>query len=110
MNSNAPVQRDNPDEIDLVELFRNLWAQKLLIVLVTAVVAMLAAGYAVLATPYYEVKSMLRPAPIKNLDELNSTGVYTLDPEKALQRVGAALDSYETRIAFFNNNRELFEP
>lgn len=111
MNSNAPLnQRENPDEIDLLELFQSLWAQKLSILLVTGIVALVAAAYTVFATPYYEVTSMLRPAPIKNLDELNSTGVYTLEPEKALQRVGAALDSYETRVAFFNNNRELFEP
>lgn len=111
LNASAPVhQRQNADEIDLAELFQSLWVQRFLVVLVTAVVAILVTGYALFATPYYEVNSILRPAPIKSLAELNSSGVYALDPEKALQRVGAALNSYETRIAFFNNNRELFEP
>lgn len=98
------------DEIDLVELFQKLWQQKYLIIACTMVVTLCAAGYAWLATPHYQVQSMLRPAPLKDLDELNSTGVYTLTPEEALQRVGAALDSYSSRSEFFRGNQALFEP
>ncbi|MGP0173304.1 Wzz/FepE/Etk N-terminal domain-containing protein [Pseudomonas sp. NCHU5208] len=96
------------DEIDLVELFHKLWQQKFLIIGCTLAVTLCAAAYAVLATPYYQVQSVLRPAPLKELDELNSTGVYSLTPEDALKRVGAALDSYSTRAEFFRNNPELF--
>lgn len=92
--------RYDDDEIDLRELFANLWAERLLILLVTLVIGGAAAAYAFLATPYYEVKSVLQPAPIKDLDELNGSGVYTLTPEDALKRVGAALASYENRLAF----------
>lgn len=42
------------DEIDLVELFRALWRQRLLIVGVTFAVTLIAAAYAFLATPYYQ--------------------------------------------------------
>lgn len=96
------------DEIDLVELFHKLWQQKFLIIGCTLAVTICAAAYAFLATPYYEVQSVLRPAALKELDELNSTGVYSLTPEDALKRVGAALDSYSTRAEFFRNNPELF--
>lgn len=100
---------EKADEIDLLEFFQNLWAQKSLIIIVTCVVTLIAGGYAFLATPYYQVQSMLRLAPLKDLDELNGTGVYTLTPEEALKRVGAALDSYDTRSQFFQNNQGLFE-
>lgn len=97
------------DEIDLAALFRALWKQKLLIVLVTLLVGLLAAAYAFLATPQYQVQSVLRPALIKDLDALNRTGVYELTPAEALQRVGATLESYDSRLEFFRANQGLFE-
>ncbi|WP_437880309.1 Wzz/FepE/Etk N-terminal domain-containing protein [Pseudomonas sp. LRF_L74] len=110
--STQPEKRYAPslDEVDLVELFQKLWQQKYLIIACTLAVTACAAGYAWLATPYYQVQSMLRPAPLKELDEINSTGVYSLTPEDALQRVGAALDSYSSRSQFFLDNQILFEP
>lgn len=102
--------QNRADEIDLVELFQKLWGQKYLIVACTLVVTLCATGYAWLATPYYQVQSMLRPAALKELDELNGTDVYSLTPEEALKRVGAALDSYSTRAQFFRDNSELFMP
>ncbi len=110
MNAISPVvQLASSDEIDLVALAHSLWAQKRLITLVTLLVGLLAAAYAFLATPEYQVQSVLRPAVLKDLDALNRTGVYELKPEQALQRVGAALDSYERRLEFFRANQGLFE-
>lgn len=108
--STFPVmpQEARSDEIDLVELLQKLWRQKWLIGYCTLAITICAAAYAFLATPYYQVQSVLRPAPLKELDELNSTGVYELSPDEALKRVGAALDSYSTRAEFFRNNPELF--
>lgn len=110
MNAISPVvQPVSTDEIDLLALLHTLWQQKLLIALVTLLVGMLAAAYAFLATPEYQVQSVLRPALIKDLDALNRTGVYELTPDQAMQRVGAALDSYERRLEFFRANQGLFE-
>lgn len=100
MEQAGTPNRYESDEIDLRELFAGLWAERLLILLVTLAVGAGAAAYAFLTTPYYEVKSVLYPAAIKDLDELNSSGVYKLSPEDALKRVGAALASYENRLAF----------
>lgn len=109
VNSNQPLNLTRSDEIDLIELFQSLWAQKWLISGAAAVVAAAAGAYAFLATPVYEVQSLLRPALIKDLDELNGTGVYTLTPADALKKVGASLDSYETRLGFFQANKNLFD-
>ena len=103
------MQQTSNDEIDLVALFQALWAQKLLIVLVTLLVGMLALAYAFLATPEYQVQSVVRPAAMKDLDALNRTGVYELTPEQAIQRIGASLDSYDSRLEFFRANQGLFE-
>ncbi|RJG09231.1 chain-length determining protein [Pseudomonas cavernicola] len=110
MNAISPaVQQTSNDEIDLAALFHALWEQKLLIALVTLLVGMAAAAYAFLVTPEYQVQSVLRPAAIKDLDALNRTDVYELTPEQAMQRVGAALESYDSRLGFFRANQGLFE-
>lgn len=96
------------DEIDLVELFRALWRQKVLIVGITLLVTALAACYAFLATPYFETRTYLRPVPQSNLDQLNETGIYKLTPEEAINRVASGLSSYDNRLDFFMNNQELF--
>jgi len=110
VNAIAPVvSQSASDEIDLAELFRSIWQQKTLIMLVTLLSGLLAAAYAFLATPEYQIQSVLRPAQIKDLDALNRTGVYKLSPDQAMQRVGVALDSYERRLEFFRANQGLFE-
>ena len=60
VNSDKPLSLTGSDEIDLVELFQSLWGQKWLISGVAAVVAAAAGAYAFLATPVYEVQSLLR--------------------------------------------------
>ncbi|WP_137885652.1 Wzz/FepE/Etk N-terminal domain-containing protein [Pseudomonas sp. 2FE] len=110
MNAISPaVQQTFNDEIDLAALFHSLWEQKLLIALVTVLVGMAAAAYAFLVTPEYQVQSVLRPAAIKDLDALNRTDVYKLSPAQALKRVGAAMESYDSRQEFFRANQGLFE-
>lgn len=101
-------QLSTSEEIDLVELFRALWRQKVLISLVTAAVTLVAAAYAFLATPYYQTRTYLRPVPQSSLDQLNETGIYKLTPEEALSRVAGGLSSYDNRLDFFLSHRDLF--
>ncbi|MFI8692498.1 Wzz/FepE/Etk N-terminal domain-containing protein [Stutzerimonas kunmingensis] len=96
------------DEIDLVQLVSAVWKQKTLIIAVAALVGAIGLAYALLATRYYTVQSVLRPAAIKDLDELNHLGIYKLSPKQALAQVGTALDSYENRLSFFRDNEQLF--
>lgn len=98
------------DEIDLFELAQDLWREKVVVLVIGAVVTLLALIYALVATPVYQTSSVLKPAKIKDLDQLNSLGVYEMTPGSALNRVGAALESYETRLEFFKNNPALFQP
>nr|WP_262407176.1 Wzz/FepE/Etk N-terminal domain-containing protein [Pseudomonas lactis] len=96
-------------EIDLFAMFQCVWKQKILVVLVTAGVGLIAAAYAYMVTPEYQVSSVLRPAAINELDALNRSEVYKLPPSEALTRVGASLESYDTRLGFFRANQGLFK-
>jgi len=96
------------DEIDLVALFQAVWKQKKLIIATTASAGLVAAIYAFVTIPQYEVSSVLRPAAINELDSLNRSEIYTLPPGDALVRVGASLESYDTRLGFFRSHQKLF--
>lgn len=97
------------DEIDLFDLLDSIWEQRLVVIATIALAALAAAAYAFLATPMYQVQSVLRPAAIKDLDVINISDLYSLSPEAALRRVGATLESYDARLSFFRENQELFE-
>lgn len=108
MNANLQ-QFPQREEIDLADLFRGLWQQRLSIALAALIATLGAAGYAFLATPHYKTETFLRPVEQSRLDQLNETGLYSLTPQEALERVAAGLSSYERRLRFFKENRGLFE-
>jgi len=105
-----PLAETSTDEIDLFALIQSLWQQKKLIAGTTLVVGAMALTYAMLAPRVYQASTVLRPAAINELDALNRSEVYKLPPTEALLKVGAALDSYETRFRFFQSNQDLFKP
>lgn len=106
---NAPLAHAplNHDEIDILTLIRGLWQQKVLILAVAAVTTALALIYTVTATPQYKVQSVLRLPSLKDLDQLNETGLYSLTPEAALNKVGEALESYSLRLSFLQDHPDL---
>lgn len=72
MNSNArAIPRDHSDEIDLVELFQNLWEQKWLISAVTVVVTCLAAAFAFLTIPTYQSSAKVLPPRLSDIAGYN---------------------------------------
>src|SRR5690625_7318301 len=97
------------DEIDLFDLFQMVWEQRVALLGTMAVVIALAVGYAFLATPHYQVQGVIKPAHIRDLDAINQSGLYSLSPEGALRRVGAALDSYEERLGILRGHPERLE-
>lgn len=97
------------DEIDLFALIESIWRQKHIIAGVALAFAISAMAYVFIVTPEYRVTSVLRPVLLKDLDIVNRSTVYKLSPEAALLNVGAALDSYDTRYAFYKANPALFK-
>lgn len=70
METNSHLYRN--DEIDLVELAKGLWQQKLIIILITALVAAIAVIYALLARPVYEAKATVLPPLLSNIEAYNA--------------------------------------
>lgn len=71
--------------------------------------ASLSVIYAVTVSPKYQVSSILRPAAINELDALKRSNNYLLSLKDALSKVGAALESYDTRLSFFSVNKKRFQ-
>lgn len=112
-NTPAPVQQNHyneSDEIDLFELVESIWQQKWLVVFVSALVTVGALIYAITATPVYQVQSLVKLAELKDLDELNGTEVYEIDPKSALMQVARNFESYQVRFDYFKANQAMFEP
>lgn len=97
------------DEIDLFELLHSLWRQKVLVIGCTIFAGLVGVGYAFVASPEYQISSVLRPAAINELDAINRSEVYKLPVIEALAKVGSQLDSYDARLEFFKANEALFE-
>ncbi len=92
----------SPSEIDLVQLFQQLWASKWLIALIAALATAAALAYALLAVPTYQVD-------VQALEAVNVNGLYALTPREALDRVGNELAAYSGRLEYFEAHPELFQ-
>ena len=97
------------DQINFSKIFKFVCQQKKFLILVTLSGGLIAASYAFLATPKYVISTVLRPVAVNELDALNRSEIYQLPPSEALLKVGATLDSYDARLAFFRANQNLFE-
>ncbi|WP_338525664.1 GNVR domain-containing protein [Pseudomonas batumici] len=110
MSSISRVPAVVPTEgVDFFVLFQVVRKQKKFILGLTLFSGLLASIYLFFTTPIYQVSSVLRPAAINELDALNRSEIYKLPPSEALLKVGASLDSYETRFSFFKSNPSLFQ-
>ncbi len=63
-------QLNHDDEIDLFELFENIWNQKWLVLIVTNIALITGAAFAFLTTPTYEAKVHLLPPTSEGTVEL----------------------------------------
>ena len=95
-------------DIDIFGISKLIWQGRRLILLLGTLFGLSAYAYTRLITSEYQVISVLRPVALNALDALNRSGVYTLPPDKALTRVGSALESYGVRLGFFRANQALF--
>lgn len=69
VNNIGKQPRDN--ELDLFDLMSSLWDQKWLVIVTTAIFAILAIGYAYLSPPSYEAKTIVAPPRVSDIAPLN---------------------------------------
>ncbi|WP_175653716.1 Wzz/FepE/Etk N-terminal domain-containing protein [Pseudomonas sp. Marseille-P9899] len=108
MTTLARIPDRTAGEVDISALILGVWAQRKLVGVSAAIGGVLFAAYAFFATPVYETTTLLRAVPLNELDALNRSNLYDLPPKRALLEVGDALQSYEVRLAYFRENRDLF--
>ena len=65
------ASRAREDEIDLIELFKALWAEKIVIVVTSIACTALAVAYALLSTPVYEAKGTVLPPLLSDISGYN---------------------------------------
>jgi LPS O-antigen subunit length determinant protein (WzzB/FepE family) len=111
MNFPEKVHHDiGQHEIDIAESLRSLWKQRGIILLFTALSTAIAVTYALTSQPQYKVQNYLRPVASADLDMLNESGLYKIQPDEALRRIGASMESYDVRLKFFQANPGLLAP
>ncbi|EXF95550.1 chain-length determining protein [Pseudomonas fluorescens HK44] len=94
------------DEIDLLELFKALWQQKWLVVVVTLIVTLAAISYVLLVTPVYESKYYISPPTANDIANLNygrtpGSGLKVFTIDEVYKVFLHNLQSESIRRAFF---------
>ncbi len=73
------------DEIDLVELAKALWAQKLIIISATIAGAAIALAYALFSTPVYEAKATVLPPLLSDIAGYNAGRTESSEDQSQLK-------------------------
>jgi chain length determinant protein (polysaccharide antigen chain regulator) len=102
---NTSTRPEYDDEIDLFELFQNLWDQKWLIAGITAVTTVLGIVAALIMTPTYQSEARLLPPLAQNVQEF-SVGVSGVDMSRdaVYAQLKTNLNSISLRRQFFEEN------
>lgn len=108
---NQPLQQPAPyqdDEIDLFELWNNLWEQKILIIAVTAVITILGGLVAFVKTPLYQSTAFFLPPQKQDVQLLNPKvhGVSN-NAENVYKRFLTNMQSRSLRFEFFEQQNLL---
>ena len=95
-------------EIDLITMLQSLWGQKWLIAMVTLLITLVAASYAFLSKPLYEVRISLLPPNLSEVAEFNvarggKSGLEPYSVGQVFTMFGRNLEAKETRRQFFND-------
>ncbi|WP_313646001.1 Wzz/FepE/Etk N-terminal domain-containing protein [Pseudomonas sp.] len=96
------------DEIDLVELVRGVWRQKIWVALVAVPVIAVGVAYVTLVSPVYEAKLYIQPPSQNDIAQLNygrgdNTGLAPLSAKDVYSIYVKALQSEAVRDKFFRN-------
>ncbi|MEK0363751.1 LPS O-antigen chain length determinant protein WzzB [Pseudomonas sp. CBC3] len=98
------------DEIDLVELFKGLWKQKLIIIGVTIAVTACAAAYAYLARPIYEAHATVLPPLLSDITAYNAgrnVPAYRADRDNSTEGLQKTFSTEDVYAVFTRNLNSL---
>ncbi|MBO9552024.1 Wzz/FepE/Etk N-terminal domain-containing protein [Pseudomonas sp.] len=106
LNERQRPRRD--DEIELVDLVRGIWRQKVWVGLVAAPIVAAGVAYALMATPVYEVKLFVEPPTQNDIAQLNigrgrESGLSPVTVKEVYETHLQALQSEAVRNTFFRD-------
>ncbi|MFK3818831.1 Wzz/FepE/Etk N-terminal domain-containing protein [Pseudomonas sp. NPDC089407] len=109
---NLPERLSSNEDVDLFQLIGWLWAQRLLIAVVTAIVALAALAYALLSTPVYQARVVVQPPSQDDISQVNigrgeGAGLGRLSVKDVYAFYLGNLQSQALRRKFF---REVYLP
>ncbi|AQQ67503.1 chain-length determining protein [Microbulbifer agarilyticus] len=104
LNSDQAASRD---EVDLITVIKGLWSQKLVIIMITVGITLLAAAYAFLSKPIYEAKIGVLPPVLSDISGFNLArgGKSGLKPFT----VGEVYGLFVRNLKAEESRREFFE-
>ncbi|MBA4501501.1 Wzz/FepE/Etk N-terminal domain-containing protein [Marinobacterium marinum] len=112
MQHNTPTQPafHHDDEIDLFELVANIWKQKWLVVIVTAITLFLGGAYAFLSTPTYQASAQLEIPLDSSLKDLQSLHNFKgLDTNTLFKTYLQSLSSNDVKTRFIGQAPDAFK-
>ena len=97
-----PVPAQFDDEIDLFELFENLWGQRFLIAGLTSLATLVGVVAALVMPPTYQAEARLLPPLVQDVHEFNvNVSGIDFSPEPVYEQFKTNLNSVSVRRAFF---------
>lgn len=104
-NSNVLLQHD--DEIDLIELARELWSQRLLVLMTTCLAFAAAVGYAYFTHPLYQAQASILPPNPSDIAGYNvgrsNVGLKPFEVDEVYGYFLRTLNSESLRRGFFTD-------
>ena len=104
MQNEMQTQTYADDEIDLLELWNNLWEQKWLIAAITTLTTSLGIAYALLATPIYKAETFFLPPLQQDVQSLKLQNMQNITPDFVYQRFLQNLQSRSLQKQFYEMN------
>ncbi|MBF6615091.1 MAG: LPS O-antigen chain length determinant protein WzzB [Candidimonas sp.] len=111
IGSYATAHARAEDEIDLVELFKALWSQKLIIIVSTVVGTAMGLAYALLSTPVYEAKATVLPPLLSDIAAYNAGRTDALPSQAQLKPFtsGEVYSVFARNLKSLSLRRDFFE-
>ncbi|WP_082557662.1 MULTISPECIES: Wzz/FepE/Etk N-terminal domain-containing protein [unclassified Pseudomonas] len=104
MNNHSPVTPSKPiNEVDLVDLIRILWQQKMLIILTAIIFAVVASLYAYFSKPAYVARINLQAPLSSDVAVLNYSGIKQFVPDEVYILFTRELQSDKVRIDLYKD-------
>lgn len=98
MTEQTATRPNYDDEIDLIELCKNLWREKITIITCTAIVTLIGVLYLLTTKPIYRSTAQIKAPTTAELATINNTHLIKLGPDQAFSELLYMLSSNKFKL------------